>query len=114
VLNHFNRFGSRPPRSALVPLPLTVGRFLVGMVPALVTVIFAGVVALLALLMDKQRRDYALQVADRFYNFVAVLVGARSGHNDVNPKRSNLPPSSEVITVRWLTRRKRRKHVNRK
>jgi hypothetical protein len=50
-------------------------RFAIGALPALLTVIFAGVIALLALLLDKNRRDYALQVADRFIKFAAVLVG---------------------------------------
>jgi hypothetical protein len=75
VLDHLNR--DLDPDSLRSALSLAVGRFLLGMLPALVTVLFAGVIALLALLMDQQRRGYALQVADRFYNFAAVLVGAR-------------------------------------
>jgi hypothetical protein len=67
------------------------------MLPALVTVLFAGVIALLALLMDKQRRDYALQVADRFYNFAAVLVGARPGHDDVNAEQHRPPSPSKSL-----------------
>lgn len=51
-------------------------RFLLGLVPALLTVLFAGLIALLALVMDKGRREYALKVADRFVKLAAVLVGA--------------------------------------
>lgn len=78
MLHHFNR-GLDPDlsRSMLVLFFLTIGRFLLGILPALLTVLFAGVIALLALVMDKQRRNYALQIADRFYNLAAVLVGAR-------------------------------------
>ncbi len=60
---------------ALPPMSTATVRFLLGAVPALVTVIFAGVIALLALPMDKQRRDYAIQVVDCFRKFAAVLVG---------------------------------------
>jgi hypothetical protein len=80
-------------RSALA---LTVGRFVLGMLPALLIVVFAGVIALLALIMDKGRREYALQVADRFIKFAAVLVGARSAHDDLDTERyrPQLPPSA--------------------
>jgi hypothetical protein len=62
---------SQPSRS------LAVGRFVLGMLPALLTVIFAGVIALLALPLDKGRRQYALQVADRSIKLAAILVGAQ-------------------------------------
>jgi hypothetical protein len=80
-------------RSALA---LTVGRYVLGMLPALLTVLFAGVIAFLALLMNKERRDYALQVADRFIKFAAVLVGARSGHDDqeTEQRQPQVPPRS--------------------
>jgi hypothetical protein len=68
---------------ALPPMSTATVRFLLGAVPALVTVVFAGLIALLALLMDKQRRDYAIQVADCFRKFAAVLVGAGPVQDDV-------------------------------
>jgi len=96
VLDRFNGdFGPDLQRSVLAPLSLTIDRFLLGMLPALVTVLFAGVISLLALLMDKQRRDYALQVADRFYNFAAVLVGAQPGHDNVDTEQHRPPPATE-------------------
>ena len=49
-------------------------RFAIGALPALLAVVFAGVIALLALLLDTGRRDYALQIADRFIKFAAVLI----------------------------------------
>lgn len=97
MLDRLDR-GFRPGyvQPALLPRSMTTGRFLLGMLPALVTVIFAGVIALLALLMDKQRRDYALQVADRFYKFATVLVGAEPVHDDVDAKdaRASSVPQS--------------------
>jgi hypothetical protein len=82
-----------------LPRSIAVGRFVLGMLPALLTVLFAGVIALLALLMDKQRRDYALQVANCFRKFAGVLVGAQSGQDDQDveqrqPPRSLPPPDT--------------------
>jgi hypothetical protein len=56
-------------------LPAPWLRFLLGSVPALLTVVFAGIIALLALALDKGRREYSLEVSDRFIKFAAVLVG---------------------------------------
>jgi hypothetical protein len=50
-----------------------------GAVPALVLVIFAGVLALLGLACDHGRRAYALDYADRFVDLAAVLVGRPRG-----------------------------------
>jgi hypothetical protein len=46
-----------------------------GMLPALLLVIFAGVLALLGLICDQDRRTYALAYADRLVDLAAVLVG---------------------------------------
>jgi hypothetical protein len=46
-----------------------------GALPALLVVIFAGVLALLGLACEPQRRGYALEYADRFIELAAVLVG---------------------------------------
>lgn len=46
-----------------------------GLVPATLVVLFGGIVALLALALDDSRRQYALDLADRFVNLAAVLVG---------------------------------------
>ncbi len=48
----------------------------VGLIPATLTVIFAGLIALIALALDSDRRQYALDLADRFVDLAAVLVGA--------------------------------------
>ncbi|MEO7196086.1 MAG: hypothetical protein ABIZ05_14955 [Pseudonocardiaceae bacterium] len=50
-----------------------------GALPALILVIFAGVLALLGLACDHDRRDYALAYADRFIDLAAVLVGRPRG-----------------------------------
>ncbi|MGH3717663.1 MAG: hypothetical protein ACRDRI_02280 [Pseudonocardiaceae bacterium] len=83
-------WANTPDHTALPPISTATVLFLLGAVRALVTgivalvaVIFAGIIALLALPMDKERRDYAIQVADRSRKFVAVLVGARPAHNDM-------------------------------
>ena len=51
-------------------------RFFIAAVPATLVAVFAGIVALLALFLDKGRRDYALNYADRCVDFAAVLVGS--------------------------------------
>ncbi len=52
-----------------------VARSVAGAAPALLLVIFAGVLALLGLACDHDRRAYALAYADRFIDLAAVLVG---------------------------------------
>jgi hypothetical protein len=47
----------------------------VGIIPATLTVLFAGLVALIALALDSGRRQYALDLADRFVDLASVLVG---------------------------------------
>lgn len=54
----------------------TVLRFCIGAVPAILVVIFAGIVGVLALLLDQSRRGYALEYADRCVELAAVLVGS--------------------------------------
>jgi hypothetical protein len=57
---------------------LPLGRALhvaVGIIPATLTVLFAGLVALIALALDSGRRQYALDLADRFVDMASVLVG---------------------------------------
>jgi hypothetical protein len=46
-----------------------------GALPALLIVIFAGILAFLALPCDPGRRGYALAYADRLVHLAAVLVG---------------------------------------
>ena len=47
----------------------------VGIIPATLTVLFAGLIALIALALDSGRRQYALDLADRFVDLASVLVG---------------------------------------
>jgi hypothetical protein len=48
-----------------------------------VIVVFAGVIALLALMMDQRRQDYALQVAACFVKLAGVVVGVGSARSAV-------------------------------
>ncbi|WP_131765279.1 hypothetical protein [Candidatus Protofrankia californiensis] len=47
----------------------------VGVLPAILIVLFAGLLALLGLLVGADRRAYALDYADRLIDLAAVLVG---------------------------------------
>ena len=47
-----------------------------GIVPATLVVLFAGIIALIALALDSSRRQYALDLADPFVDLASVLVGA--------------------------------------
>lgn len=51
-------------------------QILAAAIPALVIVIFAGIIALLALACESGRREYALAFADRAVDLSAVLIGA--------------------------------------
>jgi hypothetical protein len=58
--------------------------------PALVLVLFAGVLALLGLACDQDRRAYALDYADRFIDLAAVLLGRpRTAPKTPNPGPGN-------------------------
>lgn len=69
-------------------------RFAVGILPALVLVIFYGVVSLIALALDEGRRSYALAFGRGCVNLAAVLVGMLQA--DISaflvPSRSPSPP----------------------
>jgi hypothetical protein len=59
-------------------ITLTPGHVLhlaAGIIPATLIVLFAGIVSLIALALDSGRRQYALDLADRFVDLAAVLVG---------------------------------------
>lgn len=60
--------------------------FVVGVIPATLTVIFAGLISLVALVLDTSRRDYALALADRFVDLAAVLAGAPPRGQSTPPK----------------------------
>lgn len=53
----------------------TVAQSVAGILPALMLVIFAGLLALLGLICEEGRRAYALAYADRIVDLAAVLVG---------------------------------------
>jgi hypothetical protein len=55
--------------------PRRVLQVIAGIIPATLVVVFAGVIALIALALDSGRRQYALDLADRFIDLAAVLVG---------------------------------------
>jgi hypothetical protein len=71
-----------------------VAQAVAGAAPALVLVIFAGVLALLGLACDHGRRAYALAYADRFIDLAAVLVGRPRGpSHGVVGAGSQYPPA---------------------
>jgi len=61
----------------------------VGALPALLLVVFAGLLGLVALACEKERRGYALAYADRFTDLAVVLVGARPAPR--SNRRGTLP-----------------------
>ncbi|MGH3752734.1 MAG: hypothetical protein ACRDRP_08565 [Pseudonocardiaceae bacterium] len=56
-----------------------VAQSVAGVLPALLLVLFAGVLSLLGLACDQGRRAYALACADRFIDLATVLVGWPQG-----------------------------------
>jgi hypothetical protein len=71
-----------------------VAQAVAGAAPALVLVIFAGVLALLGLACDPGRRPYALDYADRFVDLAAVLLGRPRGPSPgVTGAGSRYPPA---------------------
>ena len=70
-------------------------RFCVGAVPAILVTLFAGIVGLVALFFDRERRMYALEFADRCVELAAVLVGVSSSRGP-----SRRPHSGAIITNR--------------
>lgn len=72
-------------------------RLIAGAVPALVTAVFAGVIMLVALLTDRDRREYTLDVADRLIELAAVSMGVdqRAASRDLRQGKED--PSLGVI-----------------
>jgi hypothetical protein len=65
-----------------------------GLVPATLIVLFSGIIALIALALGADRRQYALDLADRFADLAAVLVGAnRPPRNQASGKPPLRPPA---------------------
>jgi hypothetical protein len=79
-----------------LPVVKAVVQPIVGALPALILVIFAGLLGLLGLACETHRRDYALAYADRFTNLAIVLIGGRheSTSNRRLTSRTNHEPSS--------------------
>jgi hypothetical protein len=50
-------------------------------------VIFAGLIALVALILDSSRRKYALDLAERFVDLASVLVGGTPPPRRGAPRR---------------------------
>jgi hypothetical protein len=53
-----------------------LGHMIIGAIPALLVVLFGGILAILALGCGPARRDYALSYTDRCIDLAAVLTGA--------------------------------------
>jgi hypothetical protein len=53
----------------------SVAQAVAGVLPALLVVLFAGLLALFALACDADRRRFALDYADRFVGLARILVG---------------------------------------
>jgi hypothetical protein len=49
----------------------------VGALPALIVILFASLIALIALFMGDRRQRYAVDIMERATELAAVLVGAR-------------------------------------
>jgi hypothetical protein len=69
--------------------PVRVLHVIVGFIPATLVVVFAGIIALIALALDPDRRQYALDIADRFIELAAVLVGVTV------PRRPRMAPPAK-------------------
>ena len=61
--------------STWLPLVKAVVQPVAGALPALVLVVFAGLLGLLALACGEDRRRYALDYAEAFIHLAAVVVG---------------------------------------
>jgi hypothetical protein len=58
-----------------------------GALPALILVLFAGLLGLLALACEEKRRDYALAYAEKFVKLAAVIVGSTAGTRERTQSR---------------------------
>jgi hypothetical protein len=59
----------------MIAPPSRVLHLVAEVIPVTLMVLFAGIVALLALVLDSARRQYALDLADRFTDLAAALKG---------------------------------------
>jgi len=65
--------------------PVRVLQVIALIIPAILIVLFAGFIALIALALDSDRRQYALDLADHFAELASVIVGVpRSRRPRVN------------------------------
>jgi hypothetical protein len=78
--------------------PARVLHVVAGIIPATLVVAFAGVIALIALALDSGRRQYALDLADRFTELASVLVGVTMPRRPrmVQPAKRSLPKSRRL------------------
>jgi hypothetical protein len=71
-----------------------------GIIPATLTVLFAGLIALIALALDSGRRQYALDLADRFVDLASVLAGIpRPQAREATKRHGERPPASAQGTL---------------
>jgi hypothetical protein len=56
-------------------LPVRVLLAIAGLIPAIIIVLFAGVIGFIALTLDTGRRRYALDLVERFTALASVLIG---------------------------------------
>jgi hypothetical protein len=81
-------------------------RCLVAAVPALVLVVFAGLIAFIGLFMGKDRREYVLALTAKLTDLARVLMGAPLSHNadpralEVELQASKAPPDAAVLQSR--------------
>lgn len=68
-----------------------IAQSLAGALPALILVIFAGLLSLLGLVCEEGGRRYALDYADRFVDLATVLVG-RPRHTPKSNLALRRPP----------------------
>jgi hypothetical protein len=67
--------------------PVRVLQVIAGIVPAILIVLFAGLIALIALALDSDRRQYALDLAERFADLASVLVAVPRSRRPQIPRK---------------------------
>jgi hypothetical protein len=81
----------------ITPVPGRSIQAVLGIVPAALVVIFAGVIALLALFLDPGRRQYAHDLVGQFVDLAAVIIGS--------PRRPALVKPETAAPANALPRR---------
>jgi hypothetical protein len=78
--------------------PARILHVVAGIIPATLVVVFAGVIAVIALALDSGRRQYALDLADRFIELASVLVGVAVPRRPrmTQPAKRSIPKARQL------------------